>query len=90
MFDRLLNTPLLIKQEEVTTCKDLSYWQKVFLKILQFSQENVCVGVSFFNNVGSLKACNFNKMKLKNKCFPVKFVKLLRKPFFTKHLRWLY
>ena len=30
-------------------------------------------------------ACNF----IKNRCFPVKFAKFLRTPFFTEHLRWL-
>ena len=43
MFDRVLNTPLYIS-EGVTGgvfCK------KMFLKILQISQENTCVGVSF-------------------------------------------
>ena len=28
--------------------------------------------------------------RLQHKCFPVKFVKILRTPFFTEHLRWLF
>ena len=36
-----------------------------------------------------LQACNFIRKKLKHKCFPVKFTKFLRTPFFTEHLRLL-
>ena len=32
---------------------------------------------------------NFIKDRLQRKCFPVKFAKFLRTPFFTEHLRWL-
>ena len=36
-----------------------------------------------------LQASNFIKKRLQLKCFPVKFAKLLRRVFFTEHLRWL-
>ena len=42
----------------------------VFLKIVQISQENTCVGVSF-----SIKLQAFQQ-----RLFPVKFVKFLRTP----------
>ena len=32
---------------------------------------------------------NFPNFPGKHRCFPVKFVKFLRKAFFTKHFRWL-
>ena len=32
-------------------------------------------------------ACNFNKKRLKHRRFPVSFVKFLKTPFFTGHLR---
>ena len=35
------------------------------------------------------QACNFIKKRLWNRCFPVNFVKFLRKPFFIEHLWWL-
>ena len=48
----------------------------VFLKGSQISQENTCVGVSFFS------ACNFINKRLQNRCFPVKCTKFLRTPFY--------
>ena len=54
-------------------------------QILQISQENTCVGVSFLGP----KARNFIKKRLQHRCFPVKFAKFLRKPSLTKHLWWL-
>ena len=30
-----------------------------------------------------LKACNFIKKRLQHRCFPVKFAKFLKAPFFT-------
>ena len=36
-----------------------------------------------------LKACNFIKKRLQYRCFPKKFAKFLRTPFFTEHLWWL-
>ena len=46
--------------------------KKLFLKILQYSQENNCVGVS------GLKACNFIKKRLETRYFPMNIVKFLR------------
>ena len=34
-------------------------------------------------------ACNFIKKRPWRRCFPVNFVKFLRTPFLTEHLRWL-
>ena len=61
-----------------------------FTDVLQnrCSQENTCFGVSFLKSC-RLKACNFFKTRLQHRCFPVKFAKFLRAPFFTEHLRWL-
>ena len=36
-----------------------------------------------------LKTCNFIKKRLKHRCFPAKFAKLLGTSFFIEHLRWL-
>ena len=34
-------------------------------------------------------ACNFIKKRLQHRCFPMKFAKFFRAPFFTEHLQWL-
>ena len=40
----------------------------------------------FFNKVAGLQ---LYYKRLQHRCFPVKFVKFLRTPFFTEHVRWL-
>ena len=60
--------------------------KKVFLEILQYSQENTCVRVSFLIK---LQACNFIKKETLAQVFSVNFVKFLRTPFFIGHLWWL-
>ena len=57
----------------------------MFLKVSQYSQKNTCVGVSF-NKAADLKTYNFIKKRLRNRCFPVNIVKLLRTAFFIEHL----
>ena len=58
------------------------------LKIHEYHRK-IPVLESLFNKVAGLNACSFIKKRLHHKYFPVKFAKLLRKPFFTEHLRWL-
>ena len=65
------------------------FFNVVFLKISQISQESICVGFLFLSKVAAHKACNFIKKRLQHRCFPLKFAKLLRTPFLTEHLRWL-
>ena len=48
--------------------------KKVFIKILQNSQKNICTGIF------RLEACNFIKKRLRHICFPENFVKVLRTP----------
>ena len=59
----------------------------VFLEILQNSQE-LCQSL-FFNKVAGLRPATLLKKRLWHRHFPVNFVKFLRTPFFTEHLRWL-
>ena len=47
--------------------------KNVFLKVLQISQENTCVGVFLIKFVK-----NYVKKRLQHKCFPAKFTKFLR------------
>ena len=59
--------------------------KKGVLKNLAISQENTCVGAwnykeSLFNKVAANQACNFTKIRLQHRCFPVKFMKFLRTP----------
>ena len=54
------------------------FCKKVFLEISENSQENTCAIVSFL------------KKRLCHRCFAVNFVKFLRTPFLTEHMRWLF
>ena len=56
--------------------------KKVFLKILQNSQENTRVRDSFLIN-------DFIKKESLAQVFSCEFAKFLRTPFFTEHLYWL-
>ena len=40
-----------------------------------------------FSKVASLQACSFIRKRPQHRCFPKKFAKFLRTPFFTEHLR---
>ena len=62
--------------------------KKVFLEILENSQENTCARVSFVIKLKA-EACNFIKKRIWHSCFPVNFEKLLRTPFLAEHLWWL-
>ena len=42
-----------------------------------------------FIKVASLKDCNFIKMRLQHRYFPVNIAKILRTAFFIEQLRWL-
>ena len=55
----------------------------MFLKISAISQENICVGV-FFIKKETPAQVKFAKFET-----PVKFAKLSRTLFLTKHLQWL-
>ena len=58
--------------------------KKLFSKILQYSQENICVGVSFFIKFQTFKAATFKK-SLQHRCFSV--AKFLWDICFEKHLQ---
>ena len=66
--------------------------KKVFLKISQNSQENICAIVSFFNKVASPRPATLLKKRLWHRCFPVNFAKFLRTPFLQStsgHCFWI-
>ena len=60
----------------------------MFSNILQYSQENTCVGVPF------KESCRFEarksiKRRLQHRCFPVNIAKFLRTAFSIEQLLWL-
>ena len=51
----------------------------MYFKILQYSEENTCVG-AFLNKVVGPKACDVIKKRFQHRRFPVNVAKLLRTP----------
>ena len=56
--------------------------------LAKFTGKRLCQRL-FFNKVAGLRTATLLLKSLWNRCFPVNFVKFLRTPFFTEHLRWL-
>ena len=75
------------ENENRSSCPEV-FCKKVFLEISQNSQENICPRASFLIKLQAWPATLLKK-RLWHRCFAVKFVKLLRMPFFTEHLWWL-
>ena len=61
--------------------------KKLFFEILQNLQENTCASAPFFEKVAGLSP--LLKERLRHRCFPVNFAKLLRTPSFIEQLWWL-
>ena len=57
--------------------------KKVFLEISQKEEGHLSI------KIASLRPSTLLKKRLWHRCFPVNFVKFLRTPFLTQHLRWL-
>ena len=57
----------------------------MLLKIPEISQENTCVGASFFKP----RPATLSKKRLWHICFPMNFTKFLRTPFFIEHFHCL-
>ena len=53
---------------------------------VKFTGKQLCQSL-FFNKVAALRPATLIKKRLWHRCFPVKFVKILRTPFVTQHLR---
>ena len=60
----------------------------VLWSFTKFTGKHLCQSF-FFNKITGLRPAVLLKKKRWHRCCPVNFVKLLRTPFFTKHLRWL-
>ena len=61
---------------------------RVLKKLCKFHRK-APVLESLFHKVTGLKTGNSIKKKLQHKCFPVKFAKVFRTPFFTEQLQWI-
>ena len=57
-----------------------SFVDNTFKKFINSTGKHLCL---------NLLACNSIKKKLRYRCFPVKFIKFLRTPFFIEQLQWL-
>ena len=60
----------------------------VFRNFTKFTGKHLCQSL-FFYKVAGLRPASLLKKRFWHKCFPVNFVKFLRTPIFTEHLRWL-
>ena len=64
--------------------------KKLFFRILQYSYENTCVAISFFNKVAGTQSYNIIKQRLQDRCFPVNIGTFLKRPIFKKTLSFLF
>ena len=62
--------------------------KKEFLKILQNSQENTCVRVSFLQKLQD-STCNFIKKETLAEVFSCEFCEIFKNIFFIEHPWWL-
>ena len=75
------------KKERTEAVAQRCSMKKVFLEILENSKESTCARVPFFNIVAGQRPATLSKKRLWHRCFLVYFVKFLRTPFITEHLR---
>ena len=79
-----IQNKLFWKVKVRSSCPEV-FCKKVFLEISQNSQENICARVPFLIKLQA----TLLKKRPWHRCFPVNFVKFLKSPFLTEHLRWL-
>ena len=81
-------------QEKILSAEARSSRPEVFCKkgvlrnFTNFKGKHLCQSL-FFNKVAGLRPATLLKKRLWHRCFPVKFAKFLRTPFFIEHLWWL-
>ena len=64
---------------------DVFYKKGVLKNFAKFIGKHLCQSLSF-NKFAGRRPAALLKERLWHKCFPVNFAKILRTPFFTKHL----
>ena len=62
--------------------------KSVFRNFAKFTGKRLCQSL-FFDKIAGFRSSILLKKILWHRCFPVNFVKFLRTPFLTEHLRWL-
>ena len=62
-------------------------FKKVFLEILQNSQENTCARVSFFDKVAGLRLATLLRKDTRTKVFSCEFWEFSNNTFFTEYLQ---
>ena len=77
--------PLIKWWSSEAATKDV-LWKKVFLEILQNSQENICARVSFSIKLQA-SGLQLNKKEILAQVFSCEFCKISKNTFFTEHLR---
>ena len=81
--EKNLNMWVTQKQPPEVFCKKGVLWN--FVKFTgKYLRQSL-----FFNKLAGLRPATLSKKRLWHRCFPVNFVKFLRTPFLTEHLRWL-
>ena len=98
---RLWNfTPLLTVDQIFRSSRSLMFFKigakkfnrfKIGLKLQNiaiFIGKHLCWSL-FLIRLQAFQDCNFIKMRLQHRCFPVNIAKFLRTTFFIKHVKWL-
>ena len=76
-----INRPLDVKTKQLSLSEAQAIACKnMFLKLLQNSQENTCIGILFWKKLQVWPA-TLSKQRLQQGCFLVNFAKFLRKPY---------
>ena len=78
----MFNNPLVPRGRSLPKCSV----KKVFLKILQNSQKNMCARISFLIKLQS-ETCNFIKKGTLAQVFSCGFCEIFKNTFFTENLR---
>ena len=79
---RILKRRILRRSETIVWMCSVKMF---FLKYLQYLQENTGGGVSFFNKVEDLQLATLSKKRLRQRCFPGDFAKILRNVILSTH-----
>ena len=74
-----------VSSKKKTQPPEVFYVKKLFLEILQNSQENTCARVSFLIKLQA-PACNFIKKDTLAQAFSCEFCEISKSTFFTEHI----
>ena len=89
LLEIVLVSGLILHSIEKKQLPEVFFKKKVFLEISQNPQDNTCVRVSFLIKLRVCWSATLLRKILSRRCFPVNFVKFLRRPFYKEHLWWL-